>query len=163
MMGAPIKPLLLVNKIYDEFFFQEEAFVIYEDKLELFYHSDDPQSGGYGNTHAVVKFSEKTKQLTKKYLRALKNYIHVKDNQIEITQLTNCSEKFIYALEADQEIDSIKSALALSKDAPAFETNAFAYFLRAIAPTDCLPKYVSMLVKEKSYEEIIKKLDSFLL
>ena len=162
MMGAPIKPLLLVNKIYDEFFFQEEAFVIYEDKLELFYRSNDSQSDDYRDTHAVVKFNEKTRQLTKKYLLTLKNYIRIKDNQIELTQLTNCSEKFIYALEVDQEIDSIKSALDSSKDAPIFEINVFAYFLRAIAPIDCLPKYVSMLVKEKSDEEIIKKLDSLL-
>ena len=161
-MESLIKPLLLVNRIYDEFFFQDEVFVIYEDKLEQFLHSGESQSDSYKNTHVVIKFNEKTKQLVKKYLPALKEYIYNKNNQIELEQFASYSEKYICALETNQEINSVKSALEVLKDAPTFEIEVFAYFLRAISPIEYLPQSISILVKDSSDEEILNKLDAIL-
>ena len=162
-MESLIKPLLLVNRIYDEFFFQDEVFVIYEDKLEQFLHSGKSQSDdNYKYTHVVIKFNEKTKQLVKKYLPALKEYIYSKNNQVELKQFASYSEKYICVLETNQEINSVKSALEVSKDAPTFEIEVFWYFLRAISPIEYLPKSVSVLVKDSSDEEILNKLDSVL-
>ena len=162
MMESLIKPLLLVNRIYDEFFFQDEVFVVCEDKLEQFRRSGESQSDSYKNTHIVIKFNEKTKQLVKKYIPLMKEYIYNKNNQAELEQFASYSEKYICALETNQEINSIKSALDISKDAPTFEIEVFGYFLRAIAPIEYLLRSIAIVVKDSSDEEILNKLDSIL-
>lgn len=158
-MGSSNKSLLIVNNIFGEYFSYEEAYIISENRLEFFSTNNDNQSANYTFAHKTIEYNQETKCLVDKYLPLIKRYLNDENNKIREKELGNNTDKFVSVLETNSNIDSIKTAEEIAKEASVYYSFVFFVLLRCIIPEEYLSKEIRSIICSSAKDELDRLLE----